>query len=83
MAALAVEKHAVFIRDYEKTQDPFEAVVTEHLKLNGIYWGLTAMFLLGREGEMDREGILAFVAACQREGGGFGGNVGHDAHLLV
>jgi geranylgeranyl transferase type-2 subunit beta len=82
MAALAVEKHAVFIRDYEKTQDPFEAVVTEHLKLNGIYWGLTAMFLLGREGEMDREGILAFVAACQREGGGFGGNVGHDAHLL-
>ena len=79
--ALAVDKHAAFIRDYEKEQDPFEAVVTEHLKLNGIYWGLTGMFLLGREDEMGRGGILAFVAACQRESGGFGGNVEHDAHI--
>ena len=79
---LEVDKHAEFIRDYEKKQDPFEAVVTEHLKLNGIYWGLTGMFLLGREAEMDRAGILDFVTSCAHDCGGFGGNVGHDPHLL-
>jgi geranylgeranyl transferase type-2 subunit beta len=55
---------------YEKHQDPFEAVVTEHLKMNGVYWGLSAMFLIGEEDKMNREEVLEFVMKCYHECGG-------------
>jgi geranylgeranyl transferase type-2 subunit beta len=29
-----------------------------------------------------RKELVAWVLACQRENGGFGGSIGHDAHLL-
>jgi hypothetical protein len=28
---------------YDRNQDPFEQAVFEHLKMNGIYWGVTVM----------------------------------------
>ena len=55
---------------YERNQDPFEKVVTEHLKMNGVYWGLTAMFLLGCEDQMDQAEVLDFVMTCFHECGG-------------
>jgi len=61
--------------------------VTEHLRINGIYWGITALDLLQNVDQMDRDGIIDFVLSCQHvddetRSGGFGGNVRHDAHLL-
>ena len=77
---LEVDKHAEFIRDYEKKQDPFEAVVTEHLKLNGIYWGLTGRLCSAarRNGPCRHPGLRHVVRTIAA------GSVatGHDPHLL-
>ena len=52
--------------------------------MSGVYWGLTAMSLLGRDlkAEMGSDKLIAWVLQCQHPSGGFGGNMGHDAHIL-
>jgi len=50
--------------------------------MSGVYWGLTAMHLLGKLDMMDRDAILEWVLSCQKEDGGFGGSERHDSHLL-
>lgn len=50
--------------------------------MSGIYWGLTAMDLLGSLDRMNRDEVLKFIVSCQHECGGFGASVGHDPHLL-
>ncbi|KAI0236797.1 Rab geranylgeranyltransferase [Massospora cicadina] len=69
---------------------------SEHLRISGVYWGVTALALLGRlDDTFSREEVLAYVLSCYHpEGwfrkmnitkhavGGFGGHPGHDAHLL-
>ena len=68
------------------TQDKttLEYHLSEHLRVSGAYWGLTALDLmhaLPREEQRDK--AIEFVMACyHKETGGFGGNVGHDPHLL-
>ncbi len=32
--------------------------------------------------EWDKEELVDFTLKCQTESGGFGGNIGHDPHLL-
>jgi geranylgeranyl transferase type-2 subunit beta len=60
----------------------FEHVATEHLRMSGIYWGLSAMALMGKQAEMETEKIVEWVMLCQHPNGSFGGNVGHDPHIL-
>ena len=103
----------------------YEGAVTEHLRMSGVYWSLTALSLLRPVEEADkllgvtnlpnstsssdaaadagvatagadeasasvdaeieshRKPIVDWVFDCYDEArGGFGGNVGHDAHLL-
>ena len=103
----------------------YEGAVTEHLRMSGVYWSLTALSLLRPVDEADkllgvtnlpnstsssdaaadagvatagadeasasvdaeieshRKPIVDWVFDCYDEArGGFGGNVGHDAHLL-
>ena len=56
--------------------------MTEHLRLNGVYWGLTALHLLGHPNALARDKTIDFVLACQNEDGGFGAAPGHDSHML-
>jgi geranylgeranyl transferase type-2 subunit beta len=56
--------------------------LTEHLRLNGVYWGLTALHLLGQPDALPREEVIEFVLSCQSENGGFGAAPNHDAHML-
>lgn len=56
--------------------------MTEHLRLNGVYWGLTALHLLGHPDALPRDETINFVLSCQHENGGFGAAPGHDAHML-
>jgi geranylgeranyl transferase type-2 subunit beta len=56
--------------------------LTEHLRLNGIYWGLTALYLLGHPDALPRQETIDFVLSCQSDNGGFGAAPGHDAHML-
>lgn len=58
-----------------------------------MYWGLTALCLLGKPEALDRDEMIKYVLSCQTEEGmlktflwlmegGFGAHVGHDAHIL-
>ena len=50
--------------------------------MNGLYWGLTALHLLGHPTALPRDETIDFVLSCQHANGGFGAAPGHDAHLL-
>ena len=56
--------------------------LTEHLKVAGGYWSLTALASLQSvlPAEKEKE-IICWLKTCQNADGGFGGNVGHDSHL--
>ncbi|GAQ05696.1 geranylgeranyl transferase type-2 subunit beta [Aspergillus lentulus] len=79
---LCVQKHVEYIRNLDSRRDELEYWLTEHLRLNGVYWGLTALHLLGFPEALPREETINFVLSCQRENGGFGAAPGHDAHML-
>jgi len=61
-----------------------EQVASAHLKVSAMYWGLTAMALLDKLPLCGpAEGVVKMVMACyDAASGGFGGNVGHDPHML-
>lgn len=57
--------------------------MTEFLRLSGVYWGLTAMDLMGQLHRMDRQEVLEFIRGCHHlESGGFAPTLHHDPHLL-
>ncbi|KAL2945004.1 Geranylgeranyl transferase type-2 subunit beta 1 [Bienertia sinuspersici] len=82
MVELVAEKHVRYIISIEKKKDSFESVVMEHLRMNGAYWGLTTLDLLGKLQVVDEDEVISWVLECQHESGGFGGNIGHDPHIL-
>ena len=47
-----------------------------------MYWGLTALHLLGHPEALPRDKTIEFVLSCQNEDGGFGAAPGHDSHML-
>ncbi|KAJ3074352.1 hypothetical protein HK102_005811 [Quaeritorhiza haematococci] len=79
---LLLDKHVEFIKNLNNKKDELEYWFSEHLKLNGVYWGITALDVLNKLDTLDKEQVIAFVLSCQHENGGFGGNVDHDPHLL-
>jgi len=82
-STLLADKHAAFILAYSKKKDGYEYMMTEHIRMSGIYWGLTAMDLLGHLEDMDADEVCAFVKACQcPKTGGVAPSPGHDPHLL-
>ncbi|KAG8460775.1 hypothetical protein KFE25_010830 [Diacronema lutheri] len=80
--ALLTAKHAAYVKRVSEDSESYEYAVSEHLRMSGVYWGLSAMYLLGALDAMDADMIARFVVSCQHECGGFGGNVDHDPHLL-
>ena len=57
--------------------------MTEHFRMSGMYWGLTAMDILGQLDKMSRTEVVEFIRQCQdSESGGFSPSLGHDPHLL-
>ncbi|KAM7484840.1 hypothetical protein LguiA_000849 [Lonicera macranthoides] len=54
----------------------------EHLRMNGAYWGLTTLDTLDKLEMVDIKEVVSWVMKCQHDSGGFGGNVGHDPHVL-
>ncbi|EGG23243.1 protein geranylgeranyltransferase type II [Cavenderia fasciculata] len=78
-----VEKHISYVVNLDnKKEEDFEYWVTEHLRMNGMYWGLTSLYILKALDKMDRDVIINWVLSCQKSNGGFSGNVSHDEHLL-
>ena len=92
------ESHLKYISSLSAKLDKpssYEGAVTEHLRMSGIYWTYAALSLLVQRPEADkvlgvtsapsddRPSIVDWVLKCYvKANGGFGGNLGHDAHIL-
>ncbi|XP_035188961.1 geranylgeranyl transferase type-2 subunit beta isoform X3 [Oxyura jamaicensis] len=76
------EKHADYIASYGTKKDDYEYCMSEYLRMSGVYWGLTAMDLMGQLHRMNKEEILHFIKSCQHDCGGISASIGHDPHLL-
>jgi geranylgeranyl transferase type-2 subunit beta len=79
---VATAAHVKYIQSLDTKKDEYEYWLTEHLRMNGLYWGLTALHLLRHPDALPREETIDFVLSCQHENGGFGAAPGHDAHML-
>ena len=79
---LATAAHVKYIQSLDTKKDEYEYWLTEHLRLNGLYWGLIALHLLRHPDALPRDETINFVLSCQHENGGFGAAPGHDAHML-
>lgn len=79
---LILAKHQDYIASYGNQKDDYEYCMTEYLRMSGIYWGLTAIDLMGQLNRLEKDDILDFVVKCQHECGGFSASTGHDPHLL-
>ena len=65
-------KHVDYIKKISNDKSSFEFVVTQHLRMSGVYWGLTAMCILGQNHklEMLSDAIVDWVISCQHEESG-------------
>jgi len=79
---LAASAHVKYIQSLDTRKTEYDYWLTEHLRLNGLYWGLVALHLLGHPEALPRAETIDFVLSCQHENGGFGAAPGHDAHIL-
>ena len=81
-ASLLTGLHASFIANLDKKKDNFHHWTSQHLRISGIYWGLSAMYLMKEASQLDRNALIDFALACQNPDGGFGGSPGQDSHML-
>ena len=61
------DKHVGFIKKVASDVESFEYLVSQYLRMSGIYWGITAMRTLGKDisEEMDQDTIVELVLSCQ------------------
>lgn len=80
---LHIPLHVKYIQSLGKSKDDLMYHLTAHLRMNAIYWGLTALCIMKRQDALSREEMIDFVMSCwDDEAGGFGAHPDHDAHLL-
>lgn len=60
-------QHVGYIQRVSADTESFEYLVTQHLRMSGVYWGLTAMALLGRDlkSEPSYNGMVEWILSCQ------------------
>ncbi len=60
------DKHANYIRKVSSDTESFEYLVTQHLRMSGVFWGLTSLVLLGIDlrQEAFSDTILDWVFSC-------------------
>lgn len=82
VGSLAAELHRSFIYNFCTKHDAFEYIASEYLRVNGLYWCLTAMHILGRPDALPKDSLIDVVmTAWDPVSGGFGASEGHDAYL--
>lgn len=78
------EKHIAYVKSLDTKTQNYEYWLTEHLRLNGVYWGLTALCCLKSKDTFDKDEVIKFVLDCwDEENGSFAPFPKHDAHLLT
>ena len=61
------EKHVAYIKKVANDTESFEFVVSQHFRMSGVYWGLTALCALGVDihQEMDLVNLIEWLLKCQ------------------
>ncbi|QPG75345.1 hypothetical protein FOA43_002698 [Brettanomyces nanus] len=81
--SLLIDKHVDYIKNLFRNPVYLEHWMAEHLKMNALYWGIGALFLMHHEDEFKKEDVVSFIMNCYDANcGGFGSAPRHDAHLL-
>jgi prenyltransferase beta subunit len=63
------DAHKKFILSLDDHKDSFEYHVMEHLRMSGVYWGCTAMYLLGELDGMKGDEIIEWIKKCEHQDG--------------
>ncbi|GMM58936.1 Rab geranylgeranyltransferase [Maudiozyma humilis] len=80
---LLKEKHIQYIKSLDSKTNDLEYWLSEHLRLNGVYWGLTALCILKSKDTFTKDDVIGFVMSCwDPKHSGFGPFPRHDSHLL-
>jgi prenyltransferase beta subunit len=53
-----------------QSQDDLMYHLTSHLRLNAVYWGLTALCVMKHKEALDRDELIEFVMSCWDEKAG-------------
>ncbi|CAK9437565.1 uncharacterized protein LODBEIA_P19430 [Lodderomyces beijingensis] len=80
----AKQKHVNFIIEQESNRS-YEYWLSEHLRMNGLYWGITALVTMQslNDTTLKQNSVIDFVMSCwDARAGAFGAFPQHDAHLL-
>ncbi|KAL7283316.1 hypothetical protein ACG7TL_002745 [Trametes sanguinea] len=82
-STLEIPLHVKYIQSLGENKDDLVYHLTAHLRMNAVYWGLTALCVMKHQEALDRDEMIDFVMSCwDDEAGGFGASPDHDAHLL-
>lgn len=79
------EKHIRYIQnlDSDEAKQTIEYWMLEHLRLNGLYWGVVSLAVMKNLEALPVVKVVDFVLSCwDEEKGGFGAFPRHDAHIL-
>lgn len=82
---LVKEKHVEYVQnlDSKVTKQSYEYWLLEHLRMNGLYWGVVAINMLKSPDALPLDELVKYVVDCYDEGqGGFASYPLHDAHIL-
>jgi geranylgeranyl transferase type-2 subunit beta len=80
---LLTDLHVRYIQNLGKHKDDLTYHMTAHLRMNAVYWGLTALCIMKQKDALDAEETIEYVMSCwDDEAGAFGAHLGHDAHIL-
>eukprot|EP01029_Cantina_marsupialis_P011042 TRINITY_DN2482_c0_g1_i1.p1 TRINITY_DN2482_c0_g1~~TRINITY_DN2482_c0_g1_i1.p1 ORF type:complete len:326 (-),score=92.60 TRINITY_DN2482_c0_g1_i1:129-1106(-) len=76
------DAHLKYLENVGKDKNSFESCLTQHLRISGAYWTVSAQLLLNADDSIDKEALVEWILSCQHSNGGFGGDNDHDAHML-
>ncbi|CAI5756198.1 unnamed protein product [Candida verbasci] len=77
------DKHIQYVIEQESHRT-FEYWLSEHLRMNGLYWGVTALITMKSLDEnLNRQDVIDYILSCwDSKNGAFGSFPKHDAHIL-
>ncbi|TFY61980.1 hypothetical protein EVJ58_g4166 [Rhodofomes roseus] len=82
ISKLLIPLHVQYIQSLGESKDDLLYHLTAHLRMNAIYWGLTALNIMQHKDALSRTEMIDFVVSCwDDEAGAFGAHPDHDAHL--
>ncbi|EGW33770.1 type II proteins geranylgeranyltransferase beta subunit [Spathaspora passalidarum NRRL Y-27907] len=76
------DKHIQYVIEQDSHRS-FEYWLSEHLRMNGLYWGITTLATINSLDALPKAEVIDFILSCwDDKSGGFGSFPKHDSHIL-